>query len=667
MCGIAGICEVGSKPVLEQDLVAMATAMQHRGPDGTGLYLEGPVGFVGTRLAIIDLAGGDQPLCDESERYWVAQNGEIFNHVEIRERLESLGVKFRTRCDTEVIAQAFARWGVDAVHEFNGAFAFVIYDRVEKQVFIFRDRLGKRPLFISEYDGRLYFASEVKAILAVRGFPRVLDPVGCVDTLSVWSALDRTAFRHVRELPPGHYMVRRADGTTQLKSYWHLRFTAEKSCSAERERQLIAELGALLEDSVKLRLLRSDVPVGSYLSGGLDSSTMVALARPKTPALETFAVRFEDPNFDEREHQEQVAKEFGVNHDAIDIDGNAIARVFPDVVYHAEVPLFRTAPAPLFLLSKRVRERGMKVVLTGEGADELFAGYHIFREDKVRRFWARQPKSTCRPTLLGQLHPYLARDLGRAGGFLAAFFGRDLEQTSDLLYSHRPRYSNGARVRGMLHRELLAEADGVGRSDERLLATLPADFPTFGTLGRAQYLEITTFFRSYLLHAQGDRMLMAHSVEGRFPFLDHRVAEFAAMLPESLRLRVLHDKYALRQFALKILPRAAATRPKQPYRAPILGAFVGDHAPDYVGELLSETEVRRAGLLDPVAVERLYAKCRRNVSVGVGEMDEMALVGSLSIMLLERELVERPRMRSPIVPTRIVRDGKVAAGGGGRT
>ncbi len=660
MCGIAGICEVGSKPVLEQDLIAMATAMQHRGPDGTGLYLEGPIGFVGTRLAIIDLTGGDQPLCDESERYWVAQNGEIYNHVEIRERLESIGVKFRTRCDTEVIAQAFAKWGVAAVHEFNGAFAFVIYDRVEKQLFIFRDRLGKRPLFIAQHDGRLYFGSEVKAILAVSGFPRALDPVGCVDTLSVWSALDRTAFQHVQELPPGHYLVRNVDGSIQLKRYWYLRFTDEQTCSAERERQLIAELGDLLEDSVKLRLLRSDVPVGSYLSGGLDSSTIVALAKSKTPSLETFSVRFEDPNFDERAHQEQVAQAFGVHHDAIDIDGNAIAKVFPDVVYHAEVPLFRTAPAPLFLLSKRVRERGMKVVLTGEGADELFAGYHIFREDKVRRFWAKQPKSSCRPLLLGQLHPYLARDLGRAGGFLSAFFGRDLEQTSDLLYSHRPRYFNGSRVRGILSRDATAEADGIGRSDERLLATLPEDFSKFGTLGRAQYLEITTFFRSYLLHAQGDRMLMANSVEGRFPFLDHRVAEFAAMLPESLRLRVLHDKYALRQFASGILPRAAAMRPKQPYRAPILGAFVGEHAPAYVGELLSDTEVRRVGLLDPVAVERLYAKCRRNASTGVGEMDEMALVGSLSIMLLQRELVEHPRARTPIVPTRIVRDGKVA-------
>ena len=309
-----------------------------------------------------------------------------------------------------------------------------------------------------------------------------------------------------------------------------------------------------------------------------------------------------------------------------------------------------------------MRDRGMKVVLTGEGADELFAGYHIFREDKVRRFWAKQPQSSCRPLLLRQLHPYLARDLGRAGGFLSAFFGRDLEQTEDPLYSHRPRYFNGARVSGMLHEDLIAEAGQQGRSDERLLATLPEDFRRFGSLGRAQYLEIMTFFRSYLLHAQGDRMLMANSVEGRFPFLDHRVAEFAARLPESLRLRVLHDKYALRRFASTVLPEAAAMRPKQPYRAPILKAFVGEHAPDYVAELLSESAVKKAGLLSPVAVERLYAKCRRNAETGVGEMDEMALVGSLSMMLLQRELVDRPRQRTEVLPTRIVRDGRLVQG-----
>lgn len=662
MCGIAGICETGDRRVEEGDLIDMATAMQHRGPDGTGLYLEGPVGFVGTRLAIIDVAGGDQPLCDETGRYWVAQNGEIYNHVELRERLESLGVKFRTRCDTEVIAQAFAKWGVEAVHEFNGAFAFVIYDRVDRKLYIFRDRLGKRPLFVAEYEGRLLFGSEAKAILAVKGFPRALDAVGCVDTLSVWSALDRSTFRHIRELPPGHYLVQSADGRREIRRYWYLQFTNEKRSTPDREKELIAELGALLEDSTRLRLLRSDVPVGSYLSGGLDSSAIVALARAKTPSLETFSVRFDDPNFDERSHQEQVAKAFDVHHDAIDITGHDIAEAFPDVVYHSEVPLFRTAPAPLLLLSKRVRERGMKVVLTGEGADELFAGYHIFREDKVRRFWAKQPESKFRPLLLRQLHPYLARDLGRAGGFLTAFFGRDLIKTDDLLYSHRPRFFNGSRVCGMLSPDLITEANQHGRSDERLLATLPEEYRQFGALGRAQYLEIVTFFRSYLLHAQGDRMLMANSVEGRFPFLDHRVAEFAAMLPENLRLNVLRDKYALRKFAAGILPSAAANRPKQPYRAPILRAFIGEGAPDYVGDLLSDAAVRKAGLLNPVSVDRLVAKCRRSVTTGVGEMDEMALVGSISMMLLQREFVERPRVRPRIVPTRIVRAGQLVSG-----
>jgi len=633
----------------------MAGELRHRGPDGTGLYLDQEFGMVSTRLAIIDLAGGDQPLSDERGRYWVMQNGEIFNYPELQDELEALGHRFTTTSDTEVLAHAYEEWRAGCLDRLNGEFAFAVWDRETSELFLARDRFGVRPLFLLEVDGRLAFASEAKALLRVPAATRALDPVSIVQALTLWAMSPfRSTFPGIRELPPGHWLRVGPAGEREERRWWDLRFAAPHEMRTDSEGELADELTALLDDATRIRL-RADVPVGTYLSGGLDSSAVTALAQRHTRhPVHAFAIGFTDPTFDETEYQNRVAQHLGTEVTRIIIDGPAIAELMPRVVLLSEKPTLRTAPAPLLKLSELVRASGYKVVLTGEGADEMFAGYDVFKLDKVRRFWARRPESQCRPQLLGRLYPYLAHDLGRAGRLLPNVFRAGLTDTGDLLYSHRLRFEHAGRALRFLDPDVLARARADGDPQDSVRSRLPAGFGEFGTLGRAQYIEIITFLTGYLLHSQGDRMLMGNSVEGRFPFLDHRVAEFAARLPDAAKLPGLREKHLLRRSVRTLLPAEVVRREKRPYRAPILRAFMGHGAPEYVQTLLEGARLREAGIFSPGAVAQLVQKCRRNADGFVSESDEMALVGVLSVMLLDEMFVRRPVLAAPVEPNRVV-------------
>jgi asparagine synthase (glutamine-hydrolysing) len=658
MCGLAGIhVRLGERPDRAL-LLAMAGELEHRGPDGVGLYLDGRIGIVNTRLAIVDLEGGDQPLSDENGRFWVMQNGEIYNHVEVRRDLQDLGHVFATTSDTEVIAHAYEQWGLACLTRFNGDFAIALWDRERQELVLARDRFGVRPLFLAEYGGDVAFASEAKALLRHPQADRTLDPVGLVDTFTMWSTLpDRSAFSGIRELAPGHYVIVGPGGIGRQTRWWDVEFAPVP----QRESDAVEELDALLVDATRIRL-RADVPVATYLSGGLDSSAIAAIAaREVRDTLFAFGVGFEDAHFDESEHQDGIARELGTEFRRTTLPSKAIAELFPAAVELGEKPLLRTAPAPLLRLSQSVREAGLKVVLTGEGADELFGGYDIFREDKVRRFWARDPASRLRPLLFRRLNRFLAADTERAGAFLTGFYGRDLLDVDDPLYSHRLRFVNTARCLRLLSGATLEAAAAEVDPLERLLRRLPATYGAFSPLGKAQYLEIVTFLEGYLLHAQGDRMLMGNSIEGRFPYLDHRVAEFAARLPDSLRLRGLTEKYVLRRAASRYLPTSIHARPKQPYRAPIGRVFAGPDAPAYVRELLDPSRLAAAGVLDVPGVTRLAAKFQASGGRAAGETDEMALVGALSVMILHDRFVESPKLAAPLEPARVVIGAKVVA------
>jgi asparagine synthase (glutamine-hydrolysing) len=655
VCGLAGIYARDGAEASRTLLLTMAGELQHRGPDGVGLFLDERLGMVNNRLAIVDLAGGDQPLSDESGRYWVMQNGEIYNHVELREELEALGHRFSTTCDTEVIAHAYEEWGADCLARLNGDFAFAVWDRRERELFLARDRFGVRPLFVAELDGALCFASEAKALLRHPAAARALDPVGLAESFTTWSiSPDRSSFVGIRELAPAHYLRAGPGGIVEERRWWDLEFTADGAAGSATDAELIEELRELLDDATRLRL-RADVPVGAYLSGGLDSSAIAALARRQlSERLFSFGVGFADEDFDESAFQDRMARELRTDLTRVTVGARDIAELFPRAVLLAEQPTLRTALAPLLRLSAAVRAAGLKVVLTGEGADELFAGYDIFREAKVRRFWARDPNSELRPLLLQRLYPYLPRDLRRSGALLRSFFALGFADTDDPFYSHRVRFANTARCLRVFDREFLAGVTGEQEPLERLRARLPDNFAALSPLAQAQYLETATFLNGYLLHAQGDRMLMGNSIEGRFPFLDYRVAEFAARLPDRLRLRGLQEKYALRKATATLLPAEISTRQKRPYRAPILRAFVGPEAPPYVRELLTPERVRSAGVFSPDAVARVVRKCEAQVDQGVSETDEMALVGIVSVMLLHEQLVEHPVPAAPVQPTKVV-------------
>lgn len=655
MCGLAGIYERPGEQASRELLCAMAGELRHRGPDGTGLYLDRRFGMVNTRLAIVDLAGGDQPLSDERGRCWVMQNGEIFNYPELQHELTALGHRFTTSCDTEVLVHAYEEWGVDCLPRLNGEFAFAVWDRKTRELFLARDRFGIRPLFLLDDGGRLAFASEAKALLRDPRATRALDPVSLVHALTLWAMPPtRSTFPGIRELPPGHWLRLGPDGERQERRWWDLHFAPSNEMRTDPEDVLVEELAALLDDATRIRL-RADVPVGAYLSGGLDSSAVTALAQRHTRhPVHAFAIGFTDPAFDETAHQDRVACRLGTEVTRVTVDGAAIAELMPSVVHLSEKPTLRTAPAPLLKLSETVRASGYKVVLTGEGADEMFAGYDVFKLDKVRRFWARRPESRCRPLLLRRLYPYLAQDLRRAGGLLPNVFASGLTDTEDPLYSHRLRFEHAARCLRFLDPGVLAEARAGGDPCDEVCSRLPEGFAHFSDLGRAQYIEVITFLTGYLLHSQGDRMLMGNSVEGRFPFLDHRVAEFAARLPDGAKLRGLREKHLLRRAVRPLLPPDIVAREKRPYRAPILRAFMGPGAPAYVGELLDDSRLRVAGIFSPSAVAQLVQKCRRNVERFVSESDEMALVAVLSVMLLDEHFVQRPVLAAPAQPGKVV-------------
>lgn len=642
MCGIAGIVEWrdggGPKESLVREMIGM---IRHRGPDQFGIYLDCRAALGSARLSIIDLSCGQQPIQNEDGSLWIVFNGEIFNYVELREELESRGHRFRTHTDTEVILHLYEELGPKCLERFNGQFAIAIWDVRKQVLFLARDRLGVRPLFYAESNGRFLFASEIKALFADDSLTREIDSEVLDQVFTFWAPLGpRTVFRGVLEIPPGHYALISERGVS-VRRYWQLQFKFEGPIEAisRGNHSSTDELRELLIDATRIRL-RADVAVGAYLSGGLDSSTIAAIVRNFTAnQLSTFSIAFSDKDYDESEFQQRMADHLGTQHHVVRATHRDIGDAFPEVIWHTEVPLLRTSPVPMFLLSKLVRQCGLKVVLTGEGADEFLGGYDIFKEAKVRRFWARQPGSKRRPLLLQRLYADIPR-MGRAGqSFMAAFFKERLTEVDAPCYSHFLRWKNNRRTRRFFSESILQAPQG---SDDFLRQVpLPSEISRWGALERAQYLEVTTFLSQYLLSSQGDRVAMANSVEGRYPFLDRRVVEFCCALDARDKLRCLTEKYVLRKVAKSWLPDAVLKRPKRPYRAPIHRSFFGETAPDYVNDMLSSACLKNVGLFNPDAVAQLVKRVDSNSSLG--ETDEMALAGIISTQLLHAQFVQNFR------------------------
>jgi asparagine synthase (glutamine-hydrolysing) len=625
MCGIAGVALRDPREVSPLMLRRMLAAIRHRGPDGDGVWGEPGIGLAHVRLSVLDIAGGAQPMANESGSVHLIYNGELFNYAELRDELSAAGWRFRTRSDTEVLLRAYEAWGVAMLERFNGQFAFALWDSSRRGLLLARDRFGILPLFYAERGGNLIFASEVKGILASRVVPVAPDPRGLDEAFTCWAARPpRTPFAGVKSLEPGTFGWWKA-GRLQTQRYYH----ADYQSHPQRGSSLEA-LDAVLRSSIDVRT-RADVTVGAYLSGGLDSSVTCALtAQSMSRPPRTFSVTFDDAALDEGPHQTLLASHLGCDHASRRIGQREIADALPATVWHAETPMLRTAPAPMYLLSKLVRDSGIKVVLSGEGADEVFLGYELFKETLLRHTAlagaGREAQSG-----FAQLYPELPSRL-RNAGLWGDFFVR-AGPADDPLFSHLPRFGLSSRIRRFYSPEFHAEVGDFDPLDE-LRSALPASFVEWSPLGRAAWLEMQTLLSPYLLATQGDRMAMAHGVELRVPFLDHRLVEFAAALPDASKLNGTQDKAILREWAAGVLPPSAAQRPKHAYRAPVVAPLLGAGAPEWVRDLLSPDEVRRTGVFSPAAVDGLVRRCAN--AQREGELERQALVAIVTTGLWHR-------------------------------
>lgn len=632
MCGFAGFFSTDIRPEEARDLLyRMGEAIRHRGPDERGIWLDGDVGLSHVRLSIVGLDDGQQPMTRPDSGLSIVFNGEIFNYVELRDELKAKGERFVTGSDTEVILALYEAYGDDCLAHMNGDFAFALWDGRKRRMLLARDRMGVRPLFYTRTPGGgLAFASEVKALLELPGMVAELDPFALDQIFSLWAPLaPRTMFKGICELEPGQRMVFE-NGQLDIRPYWTLDFPDAGEEPPRREDEAREEVLALLTDAVRLRM-RADVPVGAYLSGGLDSSLVCALAAPMAAGgLNSFSVTFDSAEHDESAFQRAVAEALATHHRAAACGPDDIARVFPAVVRSAERPMLRTAPAPLYSLAGLVRENGMKVVLTGEGADEVFGGYDIFKEAKLRRFCARQPQSHRRPLLFRRLYPYLPGLQTQTPDYLAAFFGIRQDRLDDPLYSHRPRLRSTAGTKLFYSDALATELKGYDAAED-LVSRLPDRFRRWHPLHQAQYLESRFLLPGYILSSQGDRMAMAHGVEGRFPYLDHRLVELACRLPPALKVKGLTEKHILREVARDLLPPIVGNRPKQPYRAPDSASFMASDGVRLVDTHMTAEAIAAAGLFEPRAVEKLVRKARTQPLAGF--RDNAAFVGILSTQI----------------------------------
>lgn len=635
MCGIAGIFNYNDESPSPEILKNMLGRIRYRGPDESGIYIGRNIGIGNVRLSIIDLSTGQQPMSNDERSLWIVYNGEVFNYIELRQDLIKKGVRFRTDSDTEVILKYFELYGETCLDYFNGQFAFAIWDTRKEQLFLARDRVGIRPLFYSKQAGGFIFGSEIKAVLQSGMISPEINYKGLQQVFTFWTTINSgTCFKDIFEVPPGHYMIV-SKGNTRLKCYWNLEFPTDERDYITRIDEAISGLSDLFEDAVRLRL-RADVQVAAYLSGGIDSSTTTYFIKKiARDNLNTFSIGFQDSEFDETAFQNEVADYLDTKHSGYTCTNNEIAQAFPDVIRHTEFPVLRTAPVPMYLLSKNVRKNNIKVVITGEGADEMLGGYNIFKEMIIRRFWAKYPDSEYRPLLLKKLYPYIPQLQNQSGRMLKFFFGYRLTDTYSPIYSHLLRWNNSSKIIGYLNKDIITNHDNVDQFSD-ILMILDPSFNGYAPLAKAQWLESRIFMTGYLLSSQGDRMAMANSVEGRYPFLDHRIVEFCARLHPDLKLKGMNEKYILKKMMAGKIPQSVLTRSKQAYRAPISESFLNSNSPEYVKDYLSSSKIKSFGIFESERVTSLLDKLSMHTA---SELENMALAAILSTQIMYDQMI----------------------------
>ncbi|HEV8316282.1 MAG TPA: asparagine synthase (glutamine-hydrolyzing) [Vicinamibacterales bacterium] len=616
MCGIAGIAAAERlHPDDRARVVQMRAVISYRGPDGAGLHADECAVLGHRRLSIVDLAGGHQPLSNEDGTVWVTFNGEIYNHGDVRRELEAAGHLYRTRSDTETIVHAYEQWGDDCVHRFRGMFAFALWDAPKRRLLLARDRLGVKPLYWAEVgaspQGRgdsLLFASEIKAIfesglVTARPNRAVLSEV----LATRYTSGIETLFEGIYKLLPGHRLVYE-NGRVRIDQYWDVPLDGPDPAIARLpEAAVVDRFRGLLQESVRLRLM-ADVPLGMFLSGGLDSSAVAALmASEINRPVETFSVAFADRAFSELEYSRQVARAIGANSHEVVIDDRDFFGALPRLVWHEDEPIAHPSSVPLHFVSALAREH-VKVVLTGEGSDELLAGYGKYPRTllnwKAGGVYERVVPAAVRKSVASSLVPRLP---GRLGHYA---------QRSFLGMARRPALmflDNFAGIPLRLQRELLApearEGDPYAASLEYFVRARGAN----GLLGRLLYTDIKTYLVELLM--KQDQMSMSTSIESRVPFLDHKLVEFVARLPERMKLTGFTTKRILREAVRPLLPRSILTRPKMGFPVPF-HHWVRGPWNMVARDVLLDRRSRERGLINCLAVERLLDAHRSGLRSG---------------------------------------------------
>ena len=611
MCGIAGVA-IRDGGLVDEGLVrAMTDVLAHRGPDGAGVHVEGRVGLGHRRLAIIDLsAAAGQPMAGADGRAWITFNGEIYNFRELRRELESLGHRFRTSSDTEVILAAYAAWGTECVSRLRGMFAFGIWDRERRRLFLARDRVGIKPLFYAWDGRRLLFASELKAILQDPVVPRELNWAALRDYLTLlYVPAPRTIFRHVYKLPPGSSLLLDLDhGDPQVGRYWRLAFVPDRSRS---EAEWLEGLRWHLEDAVRSHLV-SDVPVGAFLSGGVDSSTVVALmARAGGSPVRTFSIGFDEADFDELAHARRVARRYATDHYEFVVKPDALESL-PRLAEQFDEPYGDASALPTYYVAKITREQ-VTVALSGDGGDENFAGYR--RYARALAFHERLDRG---PGRLAKPFFRLAADLWpaemRGRGFLELLGADPVAR-----YFRMVAYQSSETLRRLLTPE--ARANVEAEVDAAAFGRLAEESRAPDYVAALQYVDIQTYLPDDIL-TKVDRTSMLVSLEVRVPLLDHVLMEFVAAMPTSLKLRDGLGKLILKQAMAGDLPEETLQRRKMGFGVP-LGAWFRHELADYTRAVLLGRRARERGLVDLDTVARLLERHR------TGAADHSSCIWSL--------------------------------------
>jgi asparagine synthase (glutamine-hydrolysing) len=602
MCGIAGIIAPDClAPGDRARALAMRDVMVYRGPDDAGLHADDRAVLAHRRLSIIDVSGGRQPLSNEDGRLWVSFNGEIYNHRDLRIELESAGHLYRTRTDTETIVHAYEQWGDDCVLRFAGMFAFGLWDSRSRRLLLVRDRLGVKPLYWARAGNRLLFASEIKSILASNLVPAELNESVLPEVLATGSSAGpETLFKNVFKLLPGHRLVFE-DGQVRIDQYWDLPLDGpDENLALVGHEELVERFRDLLRDAVRSHLL-ADVPLGVFLSGGLDSSAIAVLAaREINRPVDTFSVAFADRQFNELAYAREVARAIGARNHEIVIDDRDFFNALPRLIWHEDEPIAHPSSVPLHFVSALARQT-VKVVLTGEGSDEILAGY------------GRYPRAIANWTMAGVYQRYvpewLRSRLAVVADDVPGRLGR-YARRSFLVVPREPSamfFDSFAGVPLGVQRALLNPPLAGSEPYAETLMHFRRVNGTTSLLGRLLYTDIKTYLVELLMRQ--DQMSMSTSIESRVPFLDHRLVEFAARLPDRLKLQGFSTKYVLRQAMRGLLPRSILARRKMGFPVPF-GQWMRTEWNAVAADVLLDHRTRERGFLETASVSRLLREHR---------------------------------------------------------